>query len=77
MTKTLIIEQILFVHENFKQTIHKNRCKTNTECVFKHLIVCSPLKRPFFSQEIPGEELLPTGGHEENNALVNGYYSQL
>ena len=47
----------------------QNRLKTNLECVFKHLIVCSALKRQFFSQEILGEERLPTGSHEENNAL--------
>ena len=49
----------------------KNRFKTNIECVFKHSIVCSALKRPFFSQEILGEERLHTGSHEENNALIS------
>ena len=48
----------------------KNRFKTNIECVYKHSIVCSALKHPFFSQEILGEERLPTGSHEENNALL-------
>ena len=31
--------------------------------------MCSALKRQFFSQEILGEERLPTGSHEENNAI--------
>ena len=48
----------------------KNRFKTNIDCVFKHSIVNSALKRQFFSQEILGEERFPTGSHEENNALV-------
>ena len=47
----------------------KNRFKTNIDCVFKHSIVYSALKRQFFSQEILGEERPPTGIHEENNAL--------
>ena len=32
----------------------------------------SALKCQFFSQEILVEERLPTGSHEENNALVCG-----
>ena len=50
----------------------QNGFKTNIECVFRHSIVYRALKRPFFSQEILGEERLPTGSHEENNALVSG-----
>ena len=49
----------------------KNRFKTNIDCVFEHSIVYSALKRQFFSQEILGEERLPTGSHEENNALTD------
>ena len=37
--------------------------------MFKHSIVCSALKRQFFSQEILDEERIPTGSPEENNAL--------
>ena len=48
----------------------KIRFKANIESVFQRLIACSASKRPFFSQEILGEERLPTGNHEENNALV-------
>ena len=47
----------------------KNKLKNNIECVFKHLIACSAIKRQFFSQEIFGEERIPPGSHEENNAL--------
>ena len=47
----------------------KSRFNTNIDCVFKHSLVCSALKCQFFSQEILGEERLPTGSHEENNAL--------
>ena len=50
-----------------------NRFKANIECVFQHSIVCSALKRQFFSQEILGEERLPTGSHEENNALMQDF----
>ena len=55
----------------------KNRFKINIECVFKHSMVCSVLKRQFFSQEILREERIPTGSHEEKNALiiVNGKIS--
>ena len=49
----------------------KNRFKTNIECVFKHSVVRSALKHPFFLQEILGEERLPTGSHEENNTLIS------
>ena len=47
----------------------KNKLKNNIECVFKHLIACSAIKSLFFSQEILGEERIPPGSHEENNAL--------
>ena len=47
----------------------KNKLKNNIECVFKHSIACSAIKRLFFSQEILGEERIPPGSHEENNAL--------
>ena len=48
----------------------KNKLKNNIECVFKHLIACSAIKSLFFSQEILGEERIPPGSHEENNALI-------
>ena len=48
----------------------KNRFNPNIECVFKHSIVCSALKRQFLSREILGEDHIPTGSHEENNALI-------
>ena len=47
----------------------KNRFETNIEYDFKHSIVCSALKRQFFSQEILGEEHIPTGSPEENSTL--------
>ena len=50
----------------------KNRFKTNIVCVFKHSIVCSGLNVHFFSQEMLGEEHIPTGSHEESNALASG-----
>ena len=49
----------------------KNRLKTNIYCIFKHSIVCSALKCQSFSQEILVEERIPTGSHEENNALLD------
>ena len=48
----------------------KNKLKNNIECVFKHSIACSAIKRPFFSQEILVEERIPPGSHEANNALL-------
>ena len=65
VTKNLIIKQILVLNKLFS----KKRFKTNEECIFKHSIVCSALKRQFFSQEILGEEHIPTGSPEENNTL--------
>ena len=70
MTKTLINKHILVVHENFEQTIDQKQIKNNTECVYKHSNACSGIKRLFFSQEILGEERIPPGSHEENNALM-------
>ena len=45
----------------------KKQIKNNIECVFKHSIA---IKRHFFSLEILGEERIPPGSHEENNALI-------
>ena len=54
----------------------KNKLKNNIECVFKHSIAYSAIKRLFFSQEILGEERIPPGSHEENNALGKGLCSK-
>ena len=70
MTKTLINKQILVVHENFEQTIDQKQIKNNIECVYKHSNACSAIKVYFFSQEILGEERIPPGSLEENNALI-------
>ena len=70
MTKTLINKQILVVHENFEQTIDQKQIKNNIECVYKHSNACSAIKRLFFSQEILGEERIPPGSQQENNALL-------
>ena len=53
----------------------KNKLKNNIECVFKHLIACSAIKSLFFSQEILGEERIPPGSQEENNALSVAFKS--
>ena len=73
MTKALTNKQIDVVfHENFEQTIHQKQIKKKKQyrMCFKHSIARSDIKRHFFSQEILGEERIPPGIHEENNALV-------
>ena len=49
----------------------KNKLKNTIECVFKHSIACSAIKRHSFSQEILGEERIPPESHEEDNVLLN------
>ena len=49
--------------------------KDPVEYVYKHSNLCKCFKTSIFSQEILGEERMPTGSCEEKNALVKAMMS--